>query len=257
MASFVCFYYGATGSTWLLETLNSSPQVWVPGFEPVEPWAWGADDKTKVEWIRTALNPPVGDTQGLDAWWELLRSSPQVTGSYLPSLTSVGFKVSTTALDQTDDLLDVFADLRTPLIFLMRRNRIKHALSLYRYEEEKKSQFLLDGMQPPTRLKFRRFDEWLDRSVWLDQQMSGFRTVCTERLGPDQITTVAYEDLVSEQGKEETISHLCSFLGIDRAGLQPSSVAKATPDDLQDAVINFRRLVRRYRSTPFGVHLTS
>jgi hypothetical protein len=87
--------------------------------------------------------------------------------------------------------------------------------------------------------------------------MSGFRTVCTERLGPDQITTVAYEDLVSEHGKKETISHLCSFLGVDRAGLQPSSVGKATPDDLQDAVINFRRLVRRYRSTPFGVHLMS
>jgi hypothetical protein len=78
-----------------------------------------------------------------------------------------------------------------------------------------------------------------------------------ERLGADQITTVAYEDLVSEQGKKRTMSELCSFLGVDRAGLQPSNVAKATPDDLQDAVINFRRLVRRYRSTPFGVHLMS
>jgi hypothetical protein len=257
VASFVCFYYGATGSTWLLETLDSSPQVWVPGFEPLEPWAWDAADDVKVGWARTALNPPVGDPQGLDTWWGLLRSSPQVKGPYLPSLTSVGFKMSTTALEETDALLEVFTDLRIRLIFLLRRNRIKHALSLYRYEEESKSQFLVEGMLPPTRIKFRRFDEWLDRSVWLDQQMSSFRTICVERLGADQITTVAYEDLVSEQGKKRTMSELCSFLGVDRAGLQPSNVAKATPDDLQDAVINFRRLVRRYRSTPFGVHLMS
>jgi hypothetical protein len=112
-------------------------------------------------------------------------------------------------------------------------------------------------MLPPTRIKFRRFDEWLERSVWLDQQMSSFRNICVERLGADQITTVAYEDMVSEQGKKQVLSHLCSFLGVDRAGLQPSNVVKATPDDLQDAVINFRRLVRRYSSTPFGVHLTS
>jgi hypothetical protein len=223
----------------------------------LEPWAWSAADEVKVEWARTALNPPIGDPQGLDTWWGLLRSSPQVTAPYLPSLTSVGFKMSTTALKETDALLDVFADLRIRLIFLLRRNRIKHALSLYRYEEENKSQFLVEGMLPPTRLKFRRFDDWLDRSVWLDQQMFAFRAKCVERLGAEQTTSVAYEDILSESGKKQTLSHLCSFLDIDQDGLQPSSVAKATPDDLQDAVINFRRLARRYRSTPFGVHLTS
>ncbi|HKZ25504.1 MAG TPA: hypothetical protein VJ398_06905 [Acidimicrobiia bacterium] len=34
--SFVVVYYGNTGSTWLVETLSTSPEVLVPAFEPLE-----------------------------------------------------------------------------------------------------------------------------------------------------------------------------------------------------------------------------
>jgi hypothetical protein len=76
------------------------------------------------------------------------------------------------------------------------------------------------------------------------------RDALVDRIGEDNIFDVAYEDFVTEEGKEDTIEKLGAFLDIEVAAKKFSVYKKATPDDLRSAVRNYNRLRLRYVFSP-------
>jgi len=256
MAGFVCIYYGNTGSSWLVAALGSSPRVLVPGFEPLESWAWKAPAEERLDWLRTALRPPAERSgPDFDGWKEKLRASPQV-GDELDKTTFeiVGFKMNDLAMSFTGEVARAVADSGARVIFLTRRNRIKHALSLYRYHEEEKSQFGGDGINRPTKLHLRKFAKWVDESQRLHSEATRIRSELSKWADEDLISDVAYEEFLDDDGKMETLERLCSFLGIPTVDPAQGRFGKATPDSLRSAVINYNRLWLRYRSSEFAEH---
>ena len=251
--SFVIIYYGNTGSSWLVQTLGSAPGVLIPAFEPLESWVWKAGPEEKLAWLRNAFSPP-REREGpeLDTWIADLARSPQF--SKLPTIdfSTVGLKMSWSAVTDTGALLTLLEEKGTKLVFLERGNRIKHALSLYRYHEEEKSQFELAGVRPPSKVKFDRFEHWVKDSIRLHEELTAFRTKALATLSPGSLTTVAYEEFVTSEGKVAVIDRLAGFLGIESPSLEASHFEKATPDDIRSAVLNFNRLRRRYRRTPLA-----
>jgi hypothetical protein len=249
--SFVVIYYGNTGSTWLVETLSTSPHVLVPAFEPLELWAWTAPDTEKMTWIRTAFTPPAPRTaQAMQAWFDELSVSPQFKGvKGREQFRMVGFKMSEGVLADQAGLLELLDELGTGVITLQRSNRLKHALSLYRYHEEEKSQFERKGIRAPSKLDLEKFDGWVQESTRLHNRLLEFRRMVRDRLGSERSLELSYEEFVTIEGKQATIERIGEFLRFEVGGIMYSRFEKATPDDLATAVVNFRSLRRRYRST--------
>lgn len=255
MGSFVVVYYGNTGSSWLVQTLASAPGVAILGFEPLEEWAWKADSDVKLAWLHNALSPPhERDGPVFDVWMEGLAASPQIGKLTLGDFSMVGLKMTGGAIQDLEALLSLLKERATKLVFLQRSNRIKHALSLYRYHEEKRSQFEWAGERPPSKLKFRRFDYWVKDSTRLHRDLGAFQARARAELDPSAIITVQYEDFVTPQGKGDVIERLAVFLEIASPSLDASRFEKATPDDLRAAVINYDQLRHRYRNTPLAIH---
>ena len=125
---------------------------------------------------------------------------------------------------------------------------------MYRYHEESKSQFELAGVRPPSRVRWKRFDYWLQDSIRLHTDSEVFKSQALSTLGPAAITTVQYEEFVGAEGKAEVIDRLARFLEVEPPSLDSSHFQKATPDDLRSAVLNYERLRRRYRRTPLAVY---
>lgn len=255
VAGFVCIYYGNTGSSWLIDALGASPQVLVAGFEPVEAWAWDVPAEERLAWMRTALNPPAArNGPEFEAWVDALRVSPQVTEiEEKPEFEHVGFKMNDLAVFAADGVASVLEEAEAKAILLTRTNRIKHALSLYRYHEEDKSQFGGKGVRPPSKVDLGLFANWVRESQRLHDAALQVREVLLERLGPDHVADIAYEDFVSVEGKMRTLDSLSEFLGVEPIEPTEKRFAKATPDDLRSAVVNYRSLRLRYAFTPLRV----
>lgn len=250
MAGFICFYYGNTGSTWLVETLSSSPRVFVPGFEPLEEWAWSAPDSEKLAWMRTALDPP-SDTSSWDSisrWHASLQRSPQVVPDHFKlGFDLTGWKMGWGAISDIEGTLQVLASTGAKVISLTRSDRVRHAVSLYRYHEEGRSQFQVNGIRPPSSPSKTSLDKWLKESRRLHRNATALSRRFVAGIGPDNVFDVTYEEFVDDAGKTETISRLCSFLGLDEAGIRRSGFEKATPDNLASALGNFEELKNAYR----------
>lgn len=255
MGSFLVVYYGNTGSSWLIETLGGSPSVVIPAFEPLEWWAWQAGSEEKLAWLHNAFSPPMErNGPAFDAWLEGLAAAPGFEELYAMEFSSIGLKMTCGAIADTGTLLALLQERATKLVILQRRNRIKHALSLYRYHEEQKSQFERAGVRPPTRLKRRRFDYWVQDSIRLHEDSEAFKDQAETVLGSSAVVAEQYEDFVTGAGKTALIDRLAGFLEIESPALDTSGFEKATADDLRSAVINHQQLQRWYRGTPLAVH---
>lgn len=238
-----------------METIGGVPSVLVPAFEPLETWAWRVSDDEKLAWLQNAFSPPaVLEGPAFDAWVGGLAMSPQFRELLRSEFRIVGFKMNPTAFEDTKPLLVLLGKLSTKLVILTRTNRIKHALSLYRYFEEEKSQFDREGVRPPSDVKLRRFDRWVRRSLAMDDGMQDFAEAALVALGADSVMPVAYEEFATEEGKAVVIDRLTAFLDIDPDEIIPGGFEKATPDDLRAAVLNYDRLKARYRSTPLAIY---
>lgn len=256
MAGVVCIYYGNTGSSWLLAALDGSPAIYVPGFEPIEGWAWDAPAAERLDWLETMLSPPE-DRSGpaLEAWMESLRRSPQVKDR--PTHTDFRFtalKMNDLAATDTDAVIDIVDRTGSKVIHLVRANRMKHALSLYRYHDEQKSQFHGKDKYEATKVDFGRFDDWLRESQRLHDQGMAILEKCEKQLGADRVFPLSYEEFTDDPGKSKTLERLAEFIGIP-PDLGDGRYSKATPDSLQAAISNYRTFTLRYRFTHWSQYL--
>ena len=251
-SSFLLVFYGNTGSSWLIQTLGNVPGVFVPGFEPLDEWAWDTTDDVRLTWLRTVLSPPA-DRIGSDygAWLESLHAHPHFRDPRDPAFVHVGFKMRSHSIRDRMSVLETLAEVDARLIVLERRNRIKHSLSLYRYHEEDKSQFDKSGVRPPSDLDLDVFHRWVTASVDLQRQSDVFWAKAQKVLKPEAMTRIQYEDFLDESGKTATLQQLTGFLGIDAGSHKASGLEKATSDSLRESIVNFKALVDRYTGTEF------
>ncbi|MGI9666703.1 MAG: sulfotransferase [Acidimicrobiia bacterium] len=265
MNSFVCLYYPGSGSSWLLVMLGSVPSVWVPGYEPIESWHWEAEQSEKRVWLQSLIQgSPGGAGENDEAWLSRLRASPQATEPVRTGFTTVGIKMTPDAIIDHDWLVDVLDDADTDLVFLVRNNRLKHALSLYRSYEEQKNQFQFEGIMPATEIDLPVFDTWLETARGWHERSMTLRDRCMEQLGGDRVLTVAYEDFADDAGKPGVIRASCDFLGLDpsrpieaaelaASGGEPFGpdgyYRKATSDRVSDAVSNYADLRDHYHGS--------
>jgi hypothetical protein len=251
-SSFLLVFYGNTGSSWLIQTLGNIAGVFVPGFEPLDEWAWDTDDAERLSWLQTVLSPPV-DRAGRDyeSWLAALHAHPHFRDPRDPSFTHVGFKMRSHSIRDRMAVLTAVSDMNARLVVLERRNRIKHALSLYRYHEEEKSQFDKSGVRPPSDLDLEVFHRWVTASVDLQRQSDIFWAKAKQVLPNETSTRLHYEDFLNEAGKAATMERLTGFLGIEAPSYTPSGLEKATSDSLPESIVNFDAIVDRYQGTEF------
>lgn len=245
---FVCVYYGGTGSSWLLNTLETSPELVIPAYEPLEWMHWEADDATKLAWVDTALDvPDAGDAEAVANWKQELRASPMFVEFDPKPFRVAGFKLSPEAISDRSGLFDVVERRAAKVLAVGRRDRVRHALSLYRAHEEDKHQFHQQGLMAPTKLKKRRFLKWLNYSELVAGHMKSFVEAAESSLRPESVIAVDYEDFVTEEGKTATVNAVASFFEVDPSSMRWSAYQKATPDDLDEAVENYAALQRWVR----------
>ena len=253
MNTFACVYYGNTGSSWLMHTLRNAPGVWVPAFEPLERHHWKTSDDDKAAWLANALSPRPANPEAAAVWWNSLEASPQVVKDPPEQWETVGLKLTMDAVHDWTALRTVFLSHGSRLFFLRRRNRLKHALSLYRHHEETKNQFQFQGVMPPTKLDLKVFDRWLGVSRRAHEQSIAEEAAWREEAGPDRALAIDYEDFIDDEGKSQMVKQVCSFLGLDCDNMSFSSYyKKATSDRLAEAVVNYRDLVDKYIATDFA-----
>lgn len=257
--SFLVVYYGNSGSSWLIETLSTSKEVLVPGFEPVERWAWEVPEEERLAWIVHALTPPADRCDAaLRDWVEGMARNPNFQGvaHWKQEFRVVGFKMTDGSVEDRRRLVEALAPLPTRVLVLGRRNRLKHALSLYRYHEEGKSQFDGRGERPPSVVDLDRFDHWLAESSRLHRLLVDFEKLAVAGLGSERVMPLRYEDFIDGEGKRRLIRQVAGFIGIDpQLVVEGPSFRKATPDDLRRAVVNYDQLVRRYRFSRYRRYL--
>jgi hypothetical protein len=238
----------------LVETLSTSPEVFTTGFEPLEKWAWDAPSDEKLAWMKAALQPP-GDTvseEALADWSATLGASPQFHGTLNKTgFRMTGWKMTWGSVGDPDGVLKVLAETGSKAILLVRENRVKHALSLYRYHEEGKSQFEKKGTRPPSEVSIVSMAKWLRESQRLHDQAVGFGRQCETALGKENVAHVSYEEFVTPEGKRRTMDRMADFLGLDPDRFVQSNFEKATSDDLRDALVNFKQLRRKFFFTPY------
>ena len=256
MKSFLLIYYGNTGSSWLIGTLGSAPAAFIPGFEPLEKWAWEVSDAERLEWMRLVFGGPQERSgPSYEAWVDRLGENPHFGAPRRPDFSVVGFKMHAHTIDDRQAMLRLLRDAGSRVIVLERHNRIKHALSLYRYHEESKSQFDRQGVRPPSRVDLDVFQRWVKESVALHRQSEVFWSDAKGVLGSDALARVFYEDFIDEPGKVKTMERLAPFVGIEGFSYEASPFKKATADSLEEAVVNFSELSARYAGTEFAEFL--
>lgn len=245
---FVCLYYGGTGSSWLLNTLETSPDVLIPAYEPLEWMHWQAPEADKLRWVDAALDVPDSlDETAVADWKHRLGLSPQFVEFDPKPFRVVGFKMSPEAISDVGALFEVIAARSGKLLAIRRDDRIRHAVSLYRAHEEGKHQFRGEGLLPPTKLKKRPFLKWLDYSDRVDGDMAAIVAGAAPRLGAENVLSVDYEDFLSDGGKAQVVAQVAAFLQVDPGSMQWSSYRKATPDALDAAVANYESMQRWLR----------
>ncbi|MBT8164699.1 MAG: hypothetical protein HKO63_09395 [Acidimicrobiia bacterium] len=256
--SFLLVFYGNTGSSWLIQTLGNIPGVFVPGFEPLDEWAWNVEDTERLAWLRTVLSPPV-DRAGsaYETWLAALHAHPHFRDPRDPAFVHVGFKMRSHSIRDRMAVLTSLRERGSRLVVLERRNRIKHALSLYRYHEEEKSQFDKSGVRPPSDLDLEVFHRWVTASVDLQRQSDVFWAKAQQVMESDALRRIQYEDFIDEAGKAVTMKHLTGFLGIDAPSYTPSGLEKATSDSLRESIVNFDAVVDRYAGSEFERFLSN
>ena len=218
---FVVLFEGRSGSTYLMEGLNSHP--WVHAiFEPMVPLAKeGAE--SQIGFVTRFFSSP-GDHR------------------------AVGFKTKLKDVLDPTRLAEELRRLQAKIILLERRNRIKLVVSLYnsvRLNEATGDWNLYDEKDrlAPAAMDPEVFISWLEKLEDWNRKLRKY----TSDLGLATLS-LCYEDLLVEQ--QATFNRVFSFLGVEPQPVT-GNARKNTSDDLREALPNFEVIRTSYVGTPY------
>ena len=227
---FVILFDGRTGSTYLVDLLDSHPAISCVG--------------ERVGWIgqRGGSSPEQLDVAG--ALLGLGETRPPGSAP-----RAVGFKVKLRDVIDHDAFRGMLEDHGVRIIRMVRHNQVKAAISTIlagdlrrrtgawnvRDEADRVPRCVVDPAE---------LDRILAKRQEREEDLSRFvRSVSVPTLD------IAYEDLLLDAGG--TLARVQHFLGVEPEPLR-SAVKKATSDDLEDVVLNLDDLRERYRDTVYG-----
>lgn len=222
---FVILFVERAGSTYLVTSLKSHPDVLARTEKLDALRQEGKSAEEQLVWAREFLTPPL-------------------VGRH----RAVGFKTKLVDVLDRDGFARLLQERGCRIIRLQRRNAVKAVVSTLnarRQHEVSGNWNLLDESTrlPPFEVDPGEFDvllrerEALDRD--LEQYVSGLQL---------PTLTLMYEDLLQDQ--EAFVARTLSFLGVG-ADSTPGATLKNTRDDLRQAIVNFDQLRTRYSGTPY------
>lgn len=219
---FIVLMTGRTGSTLLVEALDSHPGIRARG--EIRKHNHAKSTRRQLTRIRRHF---ASTTRSVDA---------------------DGFKLKLKDIGDEAGLAKLLGELDIHVIHLQRRNRVKHAVSLFNAvrlfkatqnwnlysEEDQSGPFSIDPAAFEARIQkveregrnLTRYVATLDRPTFV----------------------VAYEDLLTR--RDETLDNVFEFLGVPAQPVKSAAV-KNTPDDLRLIVENFDELREAYAGTEY------
>jgi hypothetical protein len=263
--NFLIFFSGHQGSSFLSDMVGSIPDVFVPGFEPLE--VENATAEQKIRFIELTFDLPSTQDEYLGWQQELLSLSDssgiRLNRQQLPTFEQVaakdaaGFKIRpyfgkrTGFRDLDLSLLkEMLERHEVSLILSTRHNTLKSAASWYRARENGLNQFHLSQsaeFDASQKIDFDlgRFQEWVQFVENTDKELLDSISFFQR-----PTITVDYERL--EKDPINTMKHVAHFLQVDATKIASSGRFKKTgSDSLRKMIRNFEAFCDFYWQSPY------
>ncbi|NUQ64911.1 MAG: sulfotransferase [Pirellulales bacterium] len=238
---FVVLTSNRTGSTWLMSTLNSHPQVMAQGelFLPrprVAEKRWDSDF-ARPRYIETRFGRAA--------------IRPFTVFTYLNDLYrtpgAVGFKLMYLQLARYPEILGYLLWRRIPVVHLVRRNHLDILVS-YAVKAKIGRAHLLSGDKSPGNLAIELDTRTLiGKLKWLQKQQDYARRLL--RLCRLRHMEIAYDDLVRNHARFETI---LAFLGIPPEAALESRLEKIRKGGHRDVIANYEAVKTTLSASEFA-----
>ncbi|MFV2045193.1 MAG: hypothetical protein ACC700_18415 [Anaerolineales bacterium] len=224
VARFVLMFTGRSGSSYLINLLNSHPYILALGEELAILHNNGAE--AQANWVTDFLTaPPI-------SWYK-----------------ARGFKVKLVDVADPTGLTSLLRESNCRIIHMTRRNQVKAVISrinaLRLWEKTGEWNLYSERNRPsPIRVDVPKFDELLEHRARVDTALEEF---VSQLALPTQ--TIFYEDLLVL--RDTVLQRTFEFLGVPSRPVH-GDTRKNTSDDLRDVIINFEELRSRYLGTAYG-----
>ena len=224
MTRFLILFEGRSGSTYLVEALDSHPDI--------------RAGKELLGSVKTK-----GRTWS-EAQLEFLNE--YYFGSDVDQYRAVGFKTKRKDILRKQELAQWLRDNQVKIILLRRRNRVKRMVSVMnglRLKEETGDWNLYrdKDQRGAIEIDVERFDQWLKR----DEERLQLLVDYASSLELPTLS-ICYEELLTSA--DTIIERICEFLGVAYRTLEGDCL-KNTSDDLSEAVVNFKELKNHFSGT--------
>jgi len=225
--NFVIVFEGRSGSTFLVEALDSHPDV--------------VAKKEAFAAIRKDITAGKYDKREQANWLREFFASH-------PGVPALGFKVKYKDIVEPGETAKVLRECNAKVIRLTRLNRIKLVVSLMngrRLHDETGEWNRYDGNEqaPPLLASLDEFDANLRK---VERRKEGLMRY-VESLSLDTLE-LFYEDILRDA--DDVFRRVCNFLGVPVRALT-SNTRKNTTDNLEEALVNFDELRAHYAGTPY------
>lgn len=226
MTPFVVLFQGRSGSTLLIEYLNSHPEILAID-EAIVGFEGEARRQEQLDWVREYL-----------------------TVDSDPPKPCKGFKTKLEDILDPDGFSELLSSLDARLLFLHRRNRIKLVTSLINgrrlFEQTGRwNRYGRGGQAEAVEIPVALFHKGLSS---LEEEAASLRSYVEGLALPTLELT--YEGLSFRAA--ETLSDVCRFLGVEPCSLS-TKTRKNTPNDLRAALRNFDELKKSFRGSRYAM----
>jgi hypothetical protein len=224
---FTIFFQGRSGSTYLVEALDSHPQI--------------RCEIERLVGLRKA--GAAGQLKWIDEFFAAEEE---------PRASAVGFKTKLDDVVDKESVAELLHRVHAKVILLSRLNVMKMIVSWFNSERlyaatGEWNQYPPGAPLSPFEIDLAKFDRRLGLVLHGRARLEAYvRSLKLPRM------QVCYEDLLANE--QRTLGQVCEFLGVDAMPLQGRCV-KTTSDDLRQVITNYDELYAQYKGTHFQLML--
>ncbi len=225
---FAVLFEGRSGSTYLVEALNSHPQI--------------RAEKELLAGLKKKINKGMAEAGDQLGCIERL----YVPGDH--EYDVIGFKTKMKDILDPEGLAAVLRTNDVRILLLQRRNRIKLLVSLMnamRLNEATGDWNLYkeSDRQATINLDPAEFKEWLEGAEEANRELNAY----AHELGLP-VLELYYEDILTDA--TSTFARICDFLGVEAQSME-GECKKNTSDDLREVLENFDELKSTFAGTRY------